>query len=360
MKRFTLFLFLSMTLSVAAFAHNKSYFGLRTSHTSKQKAKAWNLPVKNSLQITQVIPGTPAEKAGLQAFDFITAIKYGEAEASTNLHWFNLNVAPGEAVSFTYIRNGKQASTTVYPVAWQDRKQYKIDQCDRPFLGVGYEHGYRKSEEGVFLNKVYEGSTAKKEGIQKDDRLLEINGYPIIDWHDVTASVRMLKPGDQISVIYDREGTQKGINATIGSQCDEMDEAEEAEDEEIIVAPQAQGSQAASMDMDLEPISQQESADMEKKYGLDMPVDNSLKADLLEIFPNPNQGRFQLRFDINMAGSANLVIFDGNGKLVFSGEVNTTDGKYQMEIDLSRESRGVYYLQLASGDKKLSKRLVIR
>lgn len=87
--------------------------------------------------ISEVIPDTPAEQAGLQAGDEITRINGGRMhffdEISTSL-MFN----EGKAVEITYKRDGKEYETTLLP-AYDEEGQYYY---------VGVYH-YRKPEESM-------------------------------------------------------------------------------------------------------------------------------------------------------------------------------------------------------------------
>ncbi|MGB0931562.1 MAG: T9SS type A sorting domain-containing protein, partial [Chitinophagales bacterium] len=81
---------------------------------------------------------------------------------------------------------------------------------------------------------------------------------------------------------------------------------------------------------------------------------------LLQLAPNPNDGRFQMTFEGEDIGAVDLTIFDATGRSVFAHSSMKKSVLYQEELDLSDLNSGVYVLEVISGDKRYSQRLVIR
>jgi len=70
----------------------------------------------------------------------------------------------------------------------------------RPFLGV--------RTEGNKLIKVTPESPAELAGMQTGDTLLKVNGKAIADTSDIGAAFDGSKPGDEVEVVYEREGKE--------------------------------------------------------------------------------------------------------------------------------------------------------
>jgi putative serine protease PepD len=64
-------------------------------------------------QITEVRPGTPAARAGLQAGDVVTAIDGRQVRQETTLGSAVDAHKPGDTITLTYLRNGKTRTATV-------------------------------------------------------------------------------------------------------------------------------------------------------------------------------------------------------------------------------------------------------
>ena len=72
--------------------------------------------------------------------------------------------------------------------------------------------------EGMFVNKVIEGSPAEKAGIQAGDIILEINGKKMKKSSDMTMTVGNAQPGDKMTMKVYRDGKNINITVTIGTR----------------------------------------------------------------------------------------------------------------------------------------------
>jgi putative serine protease PepD len=88
-----------------------SYFGVQTVPIPADAAAEAGL--KGGLFVAGVVPGGPAEKAGLRQGDVITEINGQTATTNVQLQELTLTKQPGDAVSIGYVRNGKAGKTTV-------------------------------------------------------------------------------------------------------------------------------------------------------------------------------------------------------------------------------------------------------
>lgn len=79
----------------------------------------------------------------------------------------------------------------------------------------------------------------------------------------------------------------------------------------------------------------------------------------LELFPNPNDGRFNLRFDVQDNSQLTIAVHDILGKIVYSEQLSNFQGTYTKAIDLSGNGAGMYTLSIASKNKQLIKAKVI-
>jgi putative serine protease PepD len=88
-----------------------SFFGLATVPIPPAAAAQAGLP--EGLYVRAVVPGGPAETAGLRADDVITTINGEPATSNIQLQELTLTKKPGDTVSIGYSRNGKSATATV-------------------------------------------------------------------------------------------------------------------------------------------------------------------------------------------------------------------------------------------------------
>ncbi|MCJ7438185.1 MAG: trypsin-like peptidase domain-containing protein, partial [Acidimicrobiia bacterium] len=72
-----------------------------------------------------------------------------------------------------------------------------------------------KVDAGAYVAKVTAGTPAKDAGIQEGDVIVEIGGKTIEDSGDVQTAVREHRPGDKVTVVVDRKGERKTLDATL-------------------------------------------------------------------------------------------------------------------------------------------------
>jgi len=68
----------------------------------------------------------------------------------------------------------------------------------------------------------------------------------------------------------------------------------------------------------------------------------------LEVFPNPTQGNFTMKFNLKEAGTVNLEVFDLAGRLVKTQKVEANSGLNYLSADL--QERGMHILKLSSAE----------
>jgi len=88
-----------------------SFFGLATVPIPPAAAAQAGLP--EGLYVRAVVPGGPADTAGLRADDVITTINGEPATSNIQLQELTLTKKPGDTVSLGYSRDGKSATATV-------------------------------------------------------------------------------------------------------------------------------------------------------------------------------------------------------------------------------------------------------
>lgn len=168
-------------------------------------------------EVTDVVDGSAAEKAGLKVGDIITKVGDKKVTDPESLSDAVKSYKPNQEVNVTYIRAGKaktvsvklgerkQSNTFNYKGQGPDEfKSFTIPEMKgwgdhgewfnewnlegRPRLGLRIQD--TENGDGVNVLEVKEGSPAEKAGVKKDDKIVEIDGKAVKNADDVNDYLR--------------------------------------------------------------------------------------------------------------------------------------------------------------------------
>ncbi|HZE95792.1 MAG TPA: M28 family peptidase [Planctomycetota bacterium] len=89
----------------------------------------------------------------------------------------------------------------------------RVGKGGTPYFGVMPDYGY--DGKGVRLQGVAPNSPAEKAGLKEGDLLLSLNGKDFEDIKAYSAIFFGLKPGDEITLGYERDGKKTSVKATL-------------------------------------------------------------------------------------------------------------------------------------------------
>jgi hypothetical protein len=80
---------------------------------------------------------------------------------------------------------------------------------------------------------------------------------------------------------------------------------------------------------------------------------------MFSVYPNPNQGSFQLSFAVALQDNYSIEIHNAIGQVVYSETLNNYSGTYLHTFNMLEEGKGVYFITLSNSNGKTVKRIVI-
>jgi photosystem II stability/assembly factor-like uncharacterized protein len=86
--------------------------------------------------------------------------------------------------------------------------------------------------------------------------------------------------------------------------------------------------------------------------------DKTLSYTNLQVFPNPTDGRFEVK--IENPGRSELTIMDLSGRIIISEKITAQSGTWLGSYDLTGEPKGVYVVRASSGARYSTARLIIQ
>jgi S1-C subfamily serine protease len=103
-------------VAAALIAHGavvRGYLGIEALTVSARSGNKSNLPTSGGAGVTQIVPGSPAEQAGLQPGDVITRVGTVAIANAGDLTAALTQYGPGMSVDVDYVRNGQQQTAHI-------------------------------------------------------------------------------------------------------------------------------------------------------------------------------------------------------------------------------------------------------
>ncbi len=327
--------------------NKKAYLGFYSDRPSRRKAERLGFDNPYGVYISKVIPGTAAEKYDLQPFDYIYGVdeyRVGKEQSITSI--FSKYYA-GEKATLYIVRKGKnQKLPIVFGQRSDSDEDYNGDPCEKPFLGV--QQAYGQNERGVQVNPV-RNSTAEAMGIEDGDIITEINGYPMIDWEDITIALGMVQAGDQVEVTWLHNGARNAKTLPIKSSCDTKGSSRSSqiyidEDDKQVMTFSDQS--LKGMHTRLSTLSEQQVQEVNSRLDLNLSEEVSLKVDKFSLVMDRGQDEYRIQFSLPEKGNTQLRLFNDKGRVVYAYDLGEFVGDFSDRIDISSNGPGVYFLEI--------------
>jgi serine protease Do len=314
-----------------------------------------------------VVQGSGAEKAGLEEGDVVTAIAGQPTKTFAELAAVIGVQKPGDQVQVEFLRD-EAPKTVTATLGKQEERQFRFKMhkeskdmdnwkehhfhkwssatcCpntkteEKAYIGIMIEDG----EKGVNIVEVNRGDDILRTG----DVITKFGKQEVKDMDQLIAAVAPYKPGDKVKVRYLRNAKKgKGTVTLLGRKvktCCSMGEKKEKtktiRKEKIIIRTEE--------DMEAPAIK----SDMGNAR---------LELQDVELYPNPSDGMFQLKFKSGEEGAVTISISDATGKEIIRDEIGDFKGNYAGEFDLKGNTPGVYFLNISQNGKVMTEKIVLK
>jgi hypothetical protein len=88
-------------------------------------------------------------------------------------------------------------------------------------------------------------------------------------------------------------------------------------------------------------------------------ISSDLTASDLSLYPNPNNGNFNLNFVSDGTGSANLLVADITGKTVANQTLTLTEGENNIPVSLDGVAPGIYLVRFTVGENTYTQKVIV-
>lgn len=168
----------------------RSLLGIKGSEMTPDIAQAFNVEAQRGAFVSEVLPDSAAEKAGIQSGDILIGLEGKPLKSFAELRARIATTAPGEEVSINLIRDGEEMEVKVILVA--DTTNVASAEAISPFLSGTTLSDYSNDNgiSGVKIESVDKNSTAERYSLKKDDIIVSANRVPVSNLNDLKKALQ--------------------------------------------------------------------------------------------------------------------------------------------------------------------------
>lgn len=190
----------------------RGWLGVMIQKITPDLADSFNLDRTEGALVGDVIPNSPAEKAGIKRGDVIVKFDNEDVKTMESLPKIVGGTTPGKAVNVEVIRDGKPKTLEVTIAILKD-EEMKVAALDpmgiqvqdiTPDIAQSLNLG---DIEGVLVSDVTPGAPGGESGLKRGDIISEVNRTKIKNVGDYNRVASKLKNGDTALMLVKRGGT---------------------------------------------------------------------------------------------------------------------------------------------------------
>lgn len=195
----------------------RAWLGVGIQDITPELAKSFGLPDQKGALISNIFPGSPADKAGLKSGDIVLGFNGRLISESHELPTLVAHEPIGKKVTMQVLRDGKQVQIEV-TLGEMEKGEKEAERSpaatESRELGIAVRNltpeevsqlRLSKEHHGVAIVAVEPGSPADGAGVQRGDILLGINNVEINSAVEYDAAAKKINKGDIVRLYLRRE-----------------------------------------------------------------------------------------------------------------------------------------------------------
>jgi len=199
---------------------DRGWIGIAIQPLSRDYAKYYNKPDMEGVLISDIIPDSPAEKAGLLPGDVIVEYMGEEvsAEKEEDLNKFQFLVSQtkvGEPAQIKIVRNGTPMTIRIeiasQPKVKADEYETDFDFTVKEITDAIFRLYMLDDKEGVLVSFVEVGGVASTAQLQEDDIIKKVEEFEIKNLDDFKESFKQVKDEKQIMLTVKRGKSKRFV-----------------------------------------------------------------------------------------------------------------------------------------------------
>jgi serine protease Do len=205
---------------------SRGWLGVSIQPLTPELAKSFGAKDTKGVLISDVMPDSPAAKAGLKAGDIVVEFDGKKVESPSDLQRAVGLTSAGSDAKVTVWRDQSEKTVTVKIGEAPDEQRQSRSGGPRAPSTLGLEvrpitpelarQLNLSSSDGVVVSRVDDGSAAAEAGIQRGDVIREINRQRIKSMADYERLTKDVKDGDRLTVLLQRGPMSLYVAFTVG------------------------------------------------------------------------------------------------------------------------------------------------
>jgi serine protease Do len=187
----------------------RGLLGVMIQDVTPELAKSFGLADNKGALVAQVVPGGPAEKAGIEQGDVIVAFDGKTVEDSKELPRIVASTAVGKSVTVKVVRDGKPVECQVNVGEMEAETAEKGKTPSQAALGlsvqtitpeIAQQLGTTETD-GVVVTRVVPGSAAAEAGIRNGDIIREVDRKTVKNAEDFTRKIAQARDKEKGGIL---------------------------------------------------------------------------------------------------------------------------------------------------------------
>jgi serine protease Do len=211
---------------------SRGWLGVMIQPVDRDLAASFGLDKPTGALVSRVLPGSPAETAGVQAGDVILSFNGEEIEESSELPQVVGLLSSGTKAQAKVMRDGERTTLTIEIGDLPDDAEARFggaapsnERADTGALGLTVapltpqDRQQRDVDGGVLVKKVADGP-AQEAGIRAGDVILSLNNRPTDTPEAFAEQVKTLPKAGAVAVLVFRDGDSRFVAVKLGSDAE--------------------------------------------------------------------------------------------------------------------------------------------
>jgi serine protease Do len=191
----------------------RGWIGIMIQDITPELAKSFGIKTAKGVLISDVVKGSPAEKAGLMRGDVILRFEDKEIENAHRLSQLAAATPPDTMAKIDLLRNGKVETISLKVGTMPQEEQKIISPEEKSDWGMMVQEltpqlaqqlGLDPGTSGVVISNIKDGSPAAEARLRPGDLITEVNRTAVKNLNDYQQALQKLKKGDQLLLLIKR------------------------------------------------------------------------------------------------------------------------------------------------------------